>query len=83
MADPRPPTPDSKGLISVPGTKGTAWGTELMVSHQCCLVTDSNYACGEHGITVVVESLGCTPETEVTLRVNSTQNKQQQKTQRT
>lgn len=58
LADQRPPTPDSKGLISVPGTKGTAWGTELMVSHRCCLVTDSNYACGEHGITVVVESLG-------------------------
>ena len=38
-------------------------------------MADSSYTCNEHSITYkLVESLCCTPETNVTLGVNYTQN---------
>lgn len=37
------------------------------------MVTDGSYAYGEHSIMYTVQSLCCTPETNVTLGVNYTQ----------
>lgn len=44
------------------------------------MVTDDGYACGEHSIAYsVVESLCCTPKTNVPLCVNCTQTKKLKK----
>ena len=51
-----------------------------MTLQQCCVVTKGGYTYGEHSIMCrKVESLCCTPETNITLCVNYTDKKLKKK----
>lgn len=54
--------------------KGTSQETQSMMLKQRYMGREGSYTCGDHSMTYRgVESLCCTPETDVTLHSNYTQ----------